>query len=450
MVAAIAVAVCLPYAHGEVGDPVNVTAADVLSLAFVLVMVLLVATGARPWPRVALALAAVPVAVAGLTTVLSTDPAASLPGYVRFLQVFVLLPLAVLAAVRDRRDVLIAGGGVVAASVLEALVGIGQAITRTGASYQGRNVRAVGTFGAADVMAMATVVSFGLVITLAFLVTLRGSRRVTVVTGLVLVVQVVALAVSLSRGTWIAAGIAVGVLLLVRDRRTALLGGVVAVLAGVLVFGLGVGDRLVGARMRSIASSATSPDQSVSDRYGLWRSAGAMLRDHPLTGVGPRNFASYRDTYAPLNLSSGSDTADPVHGYVRRELRSPHNQYLLVASEQGLAGLLGFVGVLAVLIGGLVRHRAARDPLWTVSIAFVCWLLVDFCYSDLGGPASVLVAIMLGLAARAALPARPVERACVGGADSGRAPEPGGSVRARVAGDDAPVPAAAWGGRREG
>ncbi|HEX2316740.1 MAG TPA: O-antigen ligase family protein, partial [Thermomonospora sp.] len=160
------------------------------------------------------------------------------------------------------------------------------------------------------------------------------------------------------------------------------------------------------ARLRSITSSATHPDQSVSDRYGLWRTAAALWRDHPLTGVGPRNFAAHRDTYAPLGLSSGSDTEDPFNGYVRQELRSPHNHYLLVASEQGLAGICAFVGALAMLLAGLVRHRNARDPLWLVSVAFVCWLLVDFCYSDLGGPTSVLVAVMLGLAARAALPVR--------------------------------------------
>ena len=46
---------------------------------------------------------------------------------------------------------------------------------------------------------------------------------------------------------------------------------------------------------------------SVRDRYALWDAALGMWRDHPVTGVGPKNFTDYRDTYASVGLSSGSD-----------------------------------------------------------------------------------------------------------------------------------------------
>ncbi|GAA3308484.1 hypothetical protein GCM10020219_009900 [Nonomuraea dietziae] len=140
---------------------------------------------------------------------------------------------------------------------------------------------------------------------------------------------------------------------------------VTAAAAFLLVFGFGVGSDTIGQRLASITSSFSQPDQSVSDRYSLWETAGAMWTHHPLTGVGPRRFAELRDTYAPTGLSSGSDTDDPVNGFTRQPLLSPHNMYLLVLSEQGVLGLAAFAFFFGALLvwtfrrSGVAVRRAA-------------------------------------------------------------------------------------------
>lgn len=413
LVAVTVLCVCAPAGRGASDDAVKVTPADVASAVVVAVAAIsVVAARRRLPPRALLAFGPVIVTV-GVTTVCSTDVAASLPGAVRFLQIFVLVPLAVMTLVRDRRDLTPVCAAVVAAAVFEAGYGIVQAATGTGASYEGRNVRAVGTFGALDVMALATVVGYGTVVTLAFLLARPSRGRPAAVTALlwaVLAVQAAALVLSLSRGSWIAVGAAAALMTVLRDRmlalRVAVAAGAVAVVAG---GALGPGAQTVVERARSITASTSTPDQSVVDRYSLWSTALHIWRDHRATGVGVKNFAAYRDTYAPIQLSGASDTSDPVNGYVRQELLSPHNQYLLVLSEQGLVGIAGFAVLLGFLLAGLARppampgRSARRDAVWLVATGFMTVVLVDFLYGDLGGPTSVLTSVMLGVTAVVAL-----------------------------------------------
>ncbi|MFC7731993.1 hypothetical protein [Actinomadura keratinilytica] len=72
-----------------------------------------------------------------MTTVLSTDVEVSLVGAARFLQVFALVPLAVMLAVRERRHLVLVCGAVLAAGLFEAVYGIVQVATGNGASFGG-------------------------------------------------------------------------------------------------------------------------------------------------------------------------------------------------------------------------------------------------------------------------------------------------------------------------
>lgn len=420
LAAATALSVCVPPGRADLDGGVHVTAGDVVSAALVFVTALALAaralspdarvralpSGVRAMglPRAGAAVFGPVLVAAGVATVCSQDVAASLPGYVRFVQLFVLVPVAVAACVRERRDAYLVCGAVLAAGLFEGGYGLWQTATRTGASYAGQSVRAVGTFGAVDVMALSTVVGYGAIVAVAF--ALAAARRRTRVAALAaFAVQAAALTAALSRGSWLAVGAAVLLMLLLYDRLLTVRVAVCAAAAAVvLVGGLGVGSATLAERTRSIAQSADSPDRSVGDRYDLWRTAAAIWTDHPLTGVGVKNFAAFRDARAPLALSSGSETDDRVNGYVRQPLLSPHNQYLLVLSEQGVAGLAAFGAMLAALAAGLWRRRALRDPLWLICAGFLTWLAADFLYADMGGATCVLVAVLLGLALSRAYP----------------------------------------------
>ncbi|MCZ9343381.1 hypothetical protein NGM37_37070, partial [Streptomyces sp. TRM76130] len=138
--------------------------ADAVSALVVLYCaVRLVRQRRRPLSRTAAVVLALPVPVLALAAMGAASPAAGIAGLGRCLQVFVLVPAAVLLLVRGRGDVRLLAWAVVGLALWQGAVGTHQYVTGTGASYQGEQVRAVGTFGAQDVMGMATVVSLGVV-----------------------------------------------------------------------------------------------------------------------------------------------------------------------------------------------------------------------------------------------------------------------------------------------
>ncbi|GGQ28528.1 O-antigen ligase family protein [Streptomyces roseolilacinus] len=391
------------------------TVADAASGVLVLWCAVRVARArVRPLTRVAAVVLALPVVGICAAAATAHDPAAALPGLVRHLQVFVLVPAAVVLTLRDRRDLTAVAWALIGLALVQGGVGVVQYATGTGASYRGEDVRAVGTFGPTDVMGMATAVAYGIVaaVGLALGAPARGRTRVAALACAALLT--VPLVLSFSRGAWIATVLACAAQLAATGLRRLLGAALTAgALAVVLVGGLGVGSAMVQERVASITRVTAAPDQSVTDRYTMWAAAAGMWRDRPLTGVGLKGFPAYRDGHASLALSSGSDTAGAGMGFRRQPLLSPHNMYLLILGEQGLLGLVTIAGGwLALLVCGCRRLPAARRTGRRLDCALVAlgllgWQLVDFLYADIGGPSTVLTAVVLGAAAWWALAARP-------------------------------------------
>jgi O-antigen ligase len=156
--------------------------------------------------------------------------------------------------------------------------------------------------------------------------------------ALVMPALVVALAVTLTRGAWVGACAAVGLLLVLRDLR--LLGLLPVVVALVVTL---APDTVTG-RMLSIFDVR---DPSNRDRLAMLRAGGGMVADDPLTGVGPdmipRVYERYRDPDA-VNASSPH----------------LHNVPLQIAAERGLPALAAWLWFIAVCAIGL--GRLARAP----------------------------------------------------------------------------------------
>ncbi|GGO56206.1 membrane protein [Streptomyces daqingensis] len=432
---------CAPVQTGDVTASGKVTVPDAASLVLVVwcLVRLLRGRGGRLTGRAALVLGAPAVAFA-VTTAASADPSASLTGFARYLQIFVVVPAALLLTMRDARDFRVLCGAMMLLGLVQGAVGVVQYLTGTGASYMGQDIRAVGTFGALDVMGMSTVVSYALVAAFALGVAPAGttSRRMRVCSLWCAAALTAPLVLSFSRGAWIATALACAAVLLLSGVRRALLVLVtLAAAAVVVVGGAGVGSAMFEERVSSIFEVNSAPDRSVTDRYSLWAAAVSIWQSDPATGVGPKNFPAHRDGHASLGLSSGSDTAGAGMHFQREPLLSPHNMYLLVLSEQGLVGSVAFVGGGAAL--GLccmrrlhVARRAGRgyaaDPAAAgeqhtsgapgaadcglVAAGLLVWQAVDFLYADIGGPSTVLTAVVLGAVAWWALAVRP-------GADGG-------------------------------
>jgi O-antigen ligase len=159
--------------------------------------------------------------------------------------------------------------------------------------------------------------------------------------ALVMPAVVVALALTLTRGTWVGACVAVGLLLVLRDfRLTALLPVVIA-----LFFALA--PETVTDRMVSIFDLR---DPSNRDRLAMLHAGAAMVREDPLTGVGPdmipRVYAQYRDP----------DAVNATNPHL-------HNVPLQIAAERGLPALavwLWFIGACSVGLFGLVRREVDK------------------------------------------------------------------------------------------
>ncbi|MFF5897749.1 O-antigen ligase family protein [Streptomyces argenteolus] len=407
--------VALPSEGPEGGSVLGgATAADLVSGVAVLVCAArLLFLRRRPLTPAAALVLGLPALGLALATVCAGDPAAALPGFVRHLQVFVLVPAAVLLLVRDARDFRVLAGALVLLAVVQGATGVHQYATGSGASYMGEDVRAVGTFGPGDVMGMATVVGYGLLVAVACTLRTpagapRWLRPWAPVTAALLLVP---LALSFSRGAWIATAAGVLVVIALTGFRQALRSlAVLGAAAVVLVGGFGVGSEMIAQRLTSITEVTSAPDRSVSDRYTMWAAAEGMWREHPATGVGLKGFPAYRDAHASIGLSAGSDTAGAGQEFRKQPLLSPHNMYLLVLSEQGMVGFTLLAGSWAALLAAGVRrlsaaragggggHAKAVDC-GLAAVGLMTWQTVDFLYADIGGPSTVLTGIVLGLAA---------------------------------------------------
>jgi O-antigen ligase len=157
-----------------------------------------------------------------------------------------------------------------------------------------------------------------------------------------IVVLVIGLGATQSRGGMLAAIAAlVAALVLMRGRRLAVLATVV------LLAGVGVAYFVA---TPTAASRLTSAADRGSGREDLWRVAGRMARDHPIAGVGLDNFRVRSGEYVrqPGSLQFVDLIAERPH--------QVHNTYLQLLAENGVVGLALFV---AFVSSALASARVA-------------------------------------------------------------------------------------------
>ena len=151
--------------------------------------------------------------------------------------------------------------------------------------------------------------------------------------ALVMPALVVALSLTLTRSAWVGACVAVGVLFILKDLR--LLGLLPVVAALFFAFA----PDSVTNRMVSVFDLR---DPSNRDRLAMARTGAAMVRDFPLTGVGPamipKLYTQYRDP----------DAVQAMNPHL-------HNVPLQIAAERGLPALAIWLAFIAVLAYSLFR-----------------------------------------------------------------------------------------------
>ncbi len=165
--------------------------------------------------------------------------------------------------------------------------------------------------------------------------------------GIAALLTLAALALSQSRGGWLAGGV---VLLMVLSRRWRGFWWAIPV----VLLGIGV---LVWLRGPSILLDTVSPGTAFSgweDRAEIWSRAIYAIQDAPYTGVGAGTFPKVVGVLYPLYIIGPDRTFDHTH-----------NLALQVAVDLGIPGLVAYMALLALALtcafGGARRCRQCGD-----------------------------------------------------------------------------------------
>ena len=151
----------------------------------------------------------------------------------------------------------------------------------------------------------------------------------------------VALVVTLTRSAWIGAAVGAGVVLILRDRRLLALAPVAIALFMALAPAQVVG------RVYSIFDLN---DPTNRDRLAMVTVGTGMVRDHPLTGVGPGLVEEAYDDYRP------ADAVNVTNPHL-------HNVPLQIAAERGLPALAlwgWFLAAATIDLSRRLRDRVSR------------------------------------------------------------------------------------------
>lgn len=159
--------------------------------------------------------------------------------------------------------------------------------------------------------------------------------------ALVLPALIVALVLTFTRSAWVGVSVAVAVLFTLKDRR------LLAALPVLIAVTFAVAPDNVTHRFYSMFDLK---DPTSRDRVAMLHTGLHMVRDHPLTGVGPNMvqplYPQYRDP----------DAVQPVNPHL-------HNVPLQIAAERGMPALAIWTWMMVTVAIGLWRSlRTSRYP----------------------------------------------------------------------------------------
>jgi putative inorganic carbon (HCO3(-)) transporter len=186
----------------------------------------------------------------------------------------------------------------------------------------------------------------------------RGSR---IGLGAVVIVSLLALALTFSRGGYLGLAAAFGVLFVPQFRalpRRWVGAAMLALVTGVLLMVFAVPT--VRTMAESVASRAVATfdlgEGSIRFHLDQWRVGSQIAIEHPLLGTGPETFPLVFRPYLAQVLPP-----DRAAILGRFRLESPHNELIGVAAEMGLLALLAYVLFLAACVRACVRRARGGD-----------------------------------------------------------------------------------------
>jgi O-antigen ligase len=309
---------------------ISIAAADILLTIVVLLWIaLLVRNRERMevppmfWPLAAYGVATL------VAAVFAVDPPTSLIRC-KQLVLYVIVPLSY-RLLRGRRAAL-ATDVIITIGALSAAYGIIQYLIL---NYDNLGRRPQGTLGL-----YMTYSGLLMLVTCAAVSRVIFARQHRAWAALVLPALVLALTFTFTRSAWVGACVGVGILFLLRDFR--LLGLLPIVLGAFLL----LAPQTLTARLYSTFSLS---DPSNVDRIAMMKSGWRIVKDDPLTGVGPdmiiQVYPHYRDKTA-----------------VNERTPHLHNVPVQIAAERGVPALVVWIWFIATLVRDFWRRRHALYP----------------------------------------------------------------------------------------
>jgi O-antigen ligase len=141
---------------------------------------------------------------------------------------------------------------------------------------------------------------------------------------------------SFTRNAWLGLISAVLVIGGLKDRKAFILTAfILLVMVSILVLAN------PGLRERAMSIGAVKSDESIKERFKLWRIALEMIQNRPLLGVGSGNFQAEMERYREPNGPSSHSHA--------------HNTLIEVTAENGLIGLSAYIYIWFVFFREMIR-----------------------------------------------------------------------------------------------
>ena len=260
---------------------------------------------------------------------------------------FAFLFLAVVNNLRGQDEAEIITGTLIALAAATSSYAVAQFVNHSDHVWNlvsGNVGRASGTYISPN--NFASFLELILPLALAFLLVGRISIVTRILLGYTALTIVAGLAVTLSRGGWVATAAGVflvlGILLGHRNHRLR-----AVLLLAVLLAGSGIFTSLYLSKTHGYMQHIKSPDPAgpgvldVSSRLNMWNAAVRMWQDHFWWGVGPAHYDYRFREYRPESIQLRPDRA--------------HNDYLNLLADWGAAGgVIVFAGI-GIFIFGLVK-----------------------------------------------------------------------------------------------
>jgi O-antigen ligase len=323
-------AACLTLLAFAAALQVSIAAADILlTIAILLWLGVVVRNRERIdvpkmfWPLAAYAAATL------VASIFSVDPRVSLIDS-KQLVLLVIVPL-VYRLFRGRRA-LLATDVIITVGAVSAAFGIIQYLIL---SYDNLGRRPQGTLGL-----YMTYSGLLMLVTCAAVARVMFARHHRVWAALVLPALALALAFTFTRSAWVGACVGVGILFLLRDFR---LIGLLPIAFGAFLI---LAPPSLAARLYSTFSLT---DPSNVDRVAMMKSGWRIIKDDPLTGVGPDMIIQVYPHYRDKNA-------------VNQRNPHLHNVPLQIAAERGLPALAVWIWFIATLVRDFWRMRRSDQP----------------------------------------------------------------------------------------